>query len=207
MASLDVAESRIYDPNTLLILTSPENATQLLWSKAQPNWVCGYALDDSFPAPEVVIELLKNEDMIGWRAFWLGLLIRYLLVEGPTELGDFIRQRLPRDWPNLERADVSAWYDLARTNISEINDLIDEADEYLERIERDLFVTYRGLETFDAAGSYVAIRALIGLWFDRLRRWRHIRAKIFLRPDLYHVGRLNFPDASKLSAYLIRLDE
>lgn len=101
---------------------------------------------------------------------------------------------------------MDGWYPLIRRNFEEANCVLDELDEHLTATDHWLCVVYEGLEAFDVAGSYVPIRALVGLWFDRLRRWRRLRAKIFLRPDLFHIGRLNFPDASKLSGHFIRVD-
>ncbi|WP_206832004.1 hypothetical protein [Alicyclobacillus fructus] len=201
MTKLNVIESRICDPNVMLILTSAEQAKDLI---ALQNWMRGYDQSDSLLA---AVEYLKDEDVIGWRVFWLGLLLHCLLCNGSTELRDFVSQRIPQDWTSsLTEFDVRRWYPLVRRNLEKANEVLDELDEHLTTTDQWLCVAYDGLEVYDAVGSHIAIRALVGLWFDRLRRWRRLHAKIFLRPDLFDIGRFNFPDASKLSGHAVRLD-
>ncbi|ACV57558.1 hypothetical protein [Alicyclobacillus acidocaldarius] len=207
MTESKVMEGRICDPDVMLILTSPERTVELSDFVAQRNWVRGYGQEDSFPTPESAIECLRNEDVIGWRVFWLGLLLRCLLHHS-SEIRDFVHERFPQDWVSVvEKADISGWYPAIHRNFEEASDLLDTIDEHLTAIDQWVFIAYDGLEVFDVAGSYMPIRALIGFWFDRLRRWQRLRAKIFLRSDLFSIGRLNFPDASKLFGHLVRLDE
>ncbi|AEJ43766.1 hypothetical protein [Alicyclobacillus acidocaldarius] len=203
-----VMEGRICDPDVMLILTSPERTVERSDFVAHQNWVRGYGQDDSFPAPEAAIECLRDEDVIGWRVFWLGLLLRCLL-HNSSEIRDFVHEQFPQDWvSDVEEADISGWYPAVRRNFfEEASDVLDTIDQHFTAIDQWLFIAYDGLEAFDAVGSYMPIRALIGFWFDRLRRWQRLRAKIFLRPDLFDIGRLNFPDASKLLGYSVRLDE
>jgi len=205
MTESKVMEGRICDPDVMLILTSPERTVELSDFVAQRKWIRGYGQGASF---RTAMEYLKNEDVIGWRAFWLGLLLHCFICDGASELSDFIVRHIPQDWgSSLKGADVNCWYSLIRRNLEEANSVLDELDEHLTITDQWVFIAYDGLEAFDAAGSYMPIRALIGFWFDRLRRWQRLRAKIFLRSDLFSIGRLNFPDASKLFGHLVRLDE
>ncbi|ACV58525.1 hypothetical protein [Alicyclobacillus acidocaldarius] len=207
MTESKVMEGRICDPDVMLILTSPERTIARSDLVAQQNWVRGYGQDDALPVPEAAIECLRDEDVIGWRAFWLGLLLHCFICDGASELSDFIVRYIPQDWgSSLKDADVNCWYSLIRRNLEEANSVLDELDEHLTITDQWVFIAYDGLEAFDAAGSYMPIRALIGFWFDRLRRWQRLRAKLFLRPDLFDIGRLNFPDASKLSGHVVRLE-
>ena len=205
MTESKVMEGRICDPDVMLILTSPERTVELSDFVAQRKWIRGYGQGASF---RTAMEYLKNEDVIGWRAFWLGLLLHCFICDGASELSDFIVRHIPQDWgSSLKGADVNCWYSLIRRNLEEANSVLDELDEHLTITDQWVFIAYDGLEAFDAAGSYMPIRVLIGFWFDRLRRWQRLRAKIFLRSDLFSIGRLNFPDASKLFGHSVRLDE
>ncbi|MCL6445315.1 MAG: hypothetical protein K6T83_17965 [Alicyclobacillus sp.] len=207
MTNSMVMEGRICDPDVMLILTSTERTVELSDFVSQQNWVRGYGQDNSFPAPKAAIECLRDENVIGWRAFWLGLLLRCLLHHS-SEIRDFVHERFPQDRLSVvEEADISGWYPAIRRNFEEASDVLDTIDEHLTAIDQWVFIAYDGLEAFDAAGSYMPIRALVGFWFDRLRRWKRLRAKIFLRRDLFDVGRLNFPDASKLRAHTFDLSE
>ncbi|OOR21845.1 hypothetical protein BW893_30305, partial [Bacillus wiedmannii] len=89
-----VMEGRICDPEVMLILT--ERTIERSDLVAQQNWVRGYGQNDSFPAPEATIECLRDEDVIGWRVFWLGLLLRCLL-HNSSEIRDFVHERFPQD--------------------------------------------------------------------------------------------------------------
>jgi hypothetical protein len=65
---------------------------------------------------------------------------------------------------------------------------LDALDERLEREGRHVFVAYDELDTLarsDAGLTRMAVRGLVALWATHARRWRRLRAKIFLRSDLY----------------------
>jgi hypothetical protein len=65
---------------------------------------------------------------------------------------------------------------------------LDALDERLEREGRYIFVAYDELDTLsrsDAEITLRAVRGLVALWATHARRWRRLRAKMFLRSDLY----------------------
>ncbi|HUW40190.1 MAG TPA: hypothetical protein VMV90_04220 [Rectinemataceae bacterium] len=89
--------------------------------------------------------------------------------------------------------------------------VLDRLDEQLEQKNTFFFVTYDELDTLGGAGADWAlvdagVGGLMSLWANYTRRWRHIRAKLFVRTDLYernlHSGEA---DLAKLAAGRIEL--
>lgn len=50
------------------------------------------------------------------------------------------------------------------------------------------------------------IRSLLDFWYRHNSRFTNIKAKIFLRNDLYNAKALQFVDASKMGAYRLELN-
>ena len=65
---------------------------------------------------------------------------------------------------------------------------LDRLDKDLQQKDRYLFIGYDELDTLGANDWQTmsgAIRGLVAFWAGYTRRWRRIRAKIFLRTDLF----------------------
>lgn len=81
---------------------------------------------------------------------------------------------------------------------------LDRLDARLERDGRFVFVTYDELDIL-GAGDWAlveaGVRGLVAFWAAYARRWKRIRAKIFLRTDLYdRHARSGGADLAKLAA-------
>lgn len=81
---------------------------------------------------------------------------------------------------------------------------LDRLDQRLEREDRHIFVTYDELDVL-GGGDWGLIEAgvggLVAFWAAYARRWRRIRAKLFLRTDLYERhARAGGADLAKLAA-------
>ena len=81
---------------------------------------------------------------------------------------------------------------------------LDRLDARLSREDRYVFVTYDELDTL-GAGDWTLIeagvRGLVAFWAAYARRWKRIRAKLFLRTDLYERhARAGGADLAKLAA-------
>lgn len=86
---------------------------------------------------------------------------------------------------------------------------LDRLDEQLEQQDRYLFATYDELDTL-GNGDWnlveAGVRGLVALWAAYSRRWRRIRAKLFLRTDLYERhGKAGGADLAKLAAGRVEL--
>lgn len=86
---------------------------------------------------------------------------------------------------------------------------IDKLDRALEKKDAWLFVSYDELDTilfsdWNAMGAI--IRGLISFWAGYARRWKRVRAKIFLRTDFYrHHSDVVGADIAKLAANRVDL--
>ncbi len=86
---------------------------------------------------------------------------------------------------------------------------LDELEARLETEDRWVFVGYDEpdmLGDFDWKLNRRLVRVLVAFWSDYSRRWRRIRAKVFLRSDLFrrHAG-MGSADFAKLAANRVEL--
>lgn len=86
---------------------------------------------------------------------------------------------------------------------------LDRLDERLIHEGRYLFATYDALDIL-GGGDWdlveAGVRGLVALWAAYSRRWRNLRAKLFLRTDLFeHHGRAGGADLAKLAAGRVEL--
>ena len=86
---------------------------------------------------------------------------------------------------------------------------LDRLDQALQQADQWLFVGYDELDTlggFDWDAMAEAIKGLVAFWSTYARRWQRLRAKIFLRTDLFrrHAG-LGGADLAKLAANRVEL--
>lgn len=86
---------------------------------------------------------------------------------------------------------------------------VDRLDKSLEREDAWLFVSYDELDTIlysDWAAMGTVIRGLISFWATYARRFRRVRAKLFLRTDFYrHHSDVTGADIAKLAANRVEL--
>lgn len=86
---------------------------------------------------------------------------------------------------------------------------LDRLDERLMREGRFLFATYDELDTLGGGDwklGEAGVRGLVALWAAYARRWRNLRAKLFLRTDLFERhARAGGADLAKLAAGRVEL--
>jgi hypothetical protein len=138
------------------------------------------------------------------REMWLAYLLRAL----KSELGEVGRQELGPMF-ELPAADISAVHAAFRALGTKPIVALDRLDEVLAQDGRFLFVTYDELDTL-GGGDWTlveaGVRGLVALWATYSRRWRHLRAKLFLRTDLFERhARAGGADLSKLAAGRVEL--
>ncbi len=87
--------------------------------------------------------------------------------------------------------------------------VLDRLDEQLEKRSQYLFATYDELDTLGNGDWKLVeggVRGLVALWAAYARRWRRIRAKLFLRTDLYERhAKAGGADLAKLAAGRVEL--
>lgn len=138
------------------------------------------------------------------RDVWLAYLLRRL----QSELSEHEQESLASLFaPNA--ADIVSIYRAFRALGAAPIVVLDELDRRLEIRGEHLFVTYDELDTL-GNGEWTAIeagiRGLVALWAAYTRRWQNLRAKLFIRTDLYdRHAKSGGADLYKLAASRVEL--
>lgn len=138
------------------------------------------------------------------RELWFAYLVRalhdHLDEQGRTDVAPLLAPAA---------ADVEAIHGAFRELGTKPVVVLDRLDEQLERQGRYLFATYDELDTLgngDWKLVEAGVRGLVALWAAYSRRWRRIRAKLFLRTDLYERhAKSGGADLAKLAAGRVEL--
>lgn len=165
-------------------------------AQAGRTWIVGFSETGSdHPHPQS-LELLASEDRA--RAFWLGHLIGRICAAGLA---------VPERPAFLERwmqapTDPNAWLE----SMGEPTRLLlwlDQLEAALAARGESVIVTYDHLDRIAVRNREIRRRVLpplLAFWLSLSNRYRRLRAKIFLRHDLFTESVTNTSDASKLLA-------
>ena len=155
--------------------------------------------------PEVMVldALARTHSDSALRAFWLAHLVTRVVdnLEG-ISLPKGFRERVAASPTQPEK-----WVDWAEANVGALAAVLDKVEQQLEG--RYLFAAYDHLDRIgqferEVRGRYVA--TLLSMWLSLSNRYRNLRAKIFLRDDLFDAAERSFPDASKLRPRSVSLE-
>ena len=161
------------------------------------EWRAAYPAHTDFPDSQALKKWVHSEQDA--KKIWHAMLVR-LLEKSFTE--DKRRELTPLTAPMaVEVGDILHAYDTMETSPT---GALDELEGELQRNDRWIFAGYDELDTlggFDWELMARMVRGLIAFWSDYSRRWERIRAKIFLRSDLFrrHAG-MGTADFAKLAA-------
>jgi hypothetical protein len=162
----------------------------------QTTFVKAYPLGRDFPDDIGLKQFAAKEQ--GSEAFielWFAYLVRTLAEIDKTNLNELT---------NPPGGDANAVLQGFRSCGQAPLLALDKLDEQLEHKNSFLFVGYDELDTLghgDWKTVNAAVQGLVGFWSSRSRRWRRIRAKVFLRTDLYYrAGVTSGADFAKLAA-------
>lgn len=99
------------------------------------------------------------------------------------------------------------WIDWIVSNIERWEGFLDQCDDAMADQGIKIVITYDELDRLCSKYNdlFLYIRCLLSFWFTRNNRWQNIKAKIFLRRDLYNAKALHFVDSSKMRAYHMEL--
>lgn len=166
----------------------------------------------SFPTASVCDDFLKYEDAKHLISFWGGLacaviLQRFSDEKEIIELADLYLGEETKCILINKSSEISMWWKLLDTKKEKWESFLDQVDAILEKKEKFICLTYDELDRI--CGNYRKlfgyIRSLLDFWYRHNRRYNNIKAKIFLRNDLYQAEALQFADASKIGAYRLKL--
>ncbi len=183
---------------------NPHRAISL--DPAQEDWLAGYPLGTQFADASGLRRFMQDQQ--AQPGIIADLWFAYLTRVCTSKMSAGLLARLEQ-LHLLPGGDVDGIY----TQFKALRSLpllaLDQLDEELKIANRWLFVSYDELDTlgaYDWAVMDWAIRGLIDFWVRYSRRWQRIRAKIFIRTDLYHRHSQNYgPDLIKLTANRVQL--
>lgn len=172
------------------------------------TWLDAFSEERTQPAAPVLDDLSAQFSSDGaLRAFWmahlLGRLVDEYVVRSVPLPPDFARLRTGKE------TEPSAWVGWAEKNPGAIMAALDAIERSLGERQETLFATYDALDRIgllDRRHRQRLIRTLLALWLTLSNRYRNLRAKIFLRHDLFEEAERGFSDASKLRQRSATLD-
>lgn len=134
--------------------------------------------------------------------FWFAYMVRLLRDKLPTTAGlDALFQAVASD----ADAVLKAFRKAGNHPIA----ALDALDQKLIDEDRRIFIVYDELDTLGASdwkAVQSAVQGLAAFWANYTRRWRRLRAKIFLRTDLYQrIGTSAGADFAKLAANRVEI--
>ncbi len=164
---------------------------------AESQWIAAYPCGTAFPDSQALANRVRSDEDA--KKVWHAMLVRSLA----DRLGEHQRGRLQ---PILAPMAVEVGAILEAYDTMEIGPTaaLDELEQDLQRSGGWVFVGYDELDTlggFNWSLMATMVRGLMAFWSDYSRRWKRIRAKIFLRSDLFrrHSG-MGTADFAKLAA-------
>lgn len=170
------------------------------------KWIAGYPIGSGFPdrlsLERFLQEQTSNPDVP--LEIWFAYLIRVLWNDlTPEDQKDLSALQVPLG------GKVEEIYRAFHSLINEALLSLDSLDSRLLKEDKYIFVGYDELDTWGAKNweiLSVAVRGLVAFWATYTRRWKRIRAKIFLRTDLFQkYATEGGPDLAKIAANRVEL--
>lgn len=168
-------------------------------------WIEGFSeTSTAHPSPNTLVLFAREHDDIALRLMWyvhlVGVVAATLKVPPPV---------VPAlDAWTRHRTDPAAWATLASSDMGKLESWLDAQDARLAAEKRFAFVSYDHLDKVgatDRTSRERLVNALLALWLTLSNRYRALRAKMFIREDLFEQGLRSSPDASKLKARSVSL--
>ena len=161
------------------------------------KWKRAHPAGTGFPDDRALAEQIDSVETA--KIFWYVMLVRTLADELDRES----RQSL-RPLVRPVAADLGAILKADRDLAVNPTVALDMLERRLEEAGQWIFVGYDELDTLGGSTGNSCprlVRGLIAFWSDYSRRWRRIRAKVFLRSDLFRRhANMGTADFAKLAA-------
>lgn len=172
--------------------------------KVSAQWIEGFSESStSHPSANTLVLFARKHDDIALRMMWLGHLAGALASATGIDLESQSYQ-LWRD----RRTEPDVWTIAVAQEIGRIEAWLEQVDRRLESESKFAYVSYDHLDkvgTTDHAARDRLVAALLALWLSLSTRYRAVRAKMFLREDLFEKGLKSSTDATKLKARSVSL--
>ena len=189
-----------------LVTAVAQYAPAIRFPSEKTDWKKAYPLDREGFDVGGLRSFLKSAgtDLNQLRELWFTYLVRVL----KDDLDEGARTKLD-GLLNIPGGNVAGNHRAFRQAATEPLLALDRLDKRLEQEDRFVFVTYDELDTLGAGDWEIveaSIRGLVAFWAAYARRWRRVRAKIFLRTDLYdRHATVGGADLAKLAAGRVEL--
>jgi len=169
--------------------------------------IAGYPIEREFPDSMGLARFLREDyperddpPMEVWFAYLVRVLWEHLSPDDQSALEEL---------KNIDGGDIDKVYETFRCLKNAPTLALDRLDARLEEEKGYIFVGYDELDTLGAKDWLAmsqAIGGLVAFWAAYTRRWRRLRAKIFLRTDLFQrYATYGGPDLAKLAANRVEL--
>lgn len=172
----------------------------------EARWIDAFAQSVRHPVEDQLDTFAQKAEDLDLRIFWLGHLLRRIVTE--LELDDFAPAPLRDAWERCGH-DLAGWVGVAREHVGALGNALDAVEKRLQDTGEKVFAIYDHLDRIGAFQPKVRQRyvsTLMALWLSLSNRYTCLRAKIFVREDLFRAGELGFPDATKLRPRSVSLD-
>lgn len=165
------------------------------------EWIVGLGIGKEFPGSENFETIGKTKDIRFYRKYWQCLVIKTL----EKYIKDYF-DNIPKVITDIFESRYSLFRDIINNNtdLAEvISDILHDLDEKLELEDKVAIITYDYLDiTLPKEYRGDMIAALISLWFENIPRLDRIKAKIFLREDIFKFEvKDGITDKAKLNNY------
>lgn len=175
------------------------------------TWVDAFSISAAHPQEMVLdqfVSSIHGSTDAPLRTFWAVHLLSCLANGGISEAA------LPAEIAkvhNGHESELNAWIPVAERHISKVMANLDRVDAVLRSRDQLVFASYDYLDRLGLLEQTSQlrdrlIRALLALWLSLSTRYRNLRSKIFLRPDLLEQAQKSFPDASKFRSKTVSLE-
>lgn len=148
-------------------------------------WLAAHPIGSDFPNPMGLRRFFSEhgQDTEAGMQFWFAYLVRVLgsRLSGPPALTGSAFFAAPG-------ADVQPIFGMFRDLGSQPLIALDQLDKELQSRDEWIFVSYDELDilgAYDWDAMARSIHGLVAFWANHARRWLRVRAKIFLRSDLF----------------------
>ena len=162
------------------------------------GWIEGFSDGPAHPQQAELDNFAARASDTALRAFWITHLVRRVVAEAP-KLGQHMPPGLGADW-SLDRAE---------SVVTPGAHQLDAIEQALSSAGETIFVSYDHLDRlgqFDRSIRQRYVSTLLALWLSLSNRYRHLRAKIFLREDLFDAAQSTFADAGKLRGRAVSIE-
>lgn len=162
----------------------------------EARWVNAFTQGPQHPEVTQLDHFARQAEDQDLRAFWIGHLLQRLV---PLDQ-DLVPKALVDCWRE-HPLEVGRWVPLALAQLGPMITALDRFEQKLAEDSRMVFASYDHLDRIGAYDPSVRRRyvsTLLALWLSLSNRYSRLRAKIFIREDLFQAGELGFPDATKL---------